>query len=100
MTTNRSRRRFVGAVAAAAGWTSLGRIAGARGSDTGYTGSDTGSDTVSDTSAPSATADGKSERLKLGLASYSMREFPLDQALAWAKLMKDGRLYDLEALLK
>jgi sugar phosphate isomerase/epimerase len=26
-------------------------------------------------------------RLRLGLASYSMREFPLDQALAWAKLM-------------
>src|SRR5262245_13649262 len=72
MTTNRSRRRFVGTVAAVAGWTSLGRMTGA-----------SGSDTVSDT----APAGGKPERLKLGLASYAMREFPLDQALAWAKLM-------------
>jgi sugar phosphate isomerase/epimerase len=30
---------------------------------------------------------GKLSPLKLGLASYSMREFPLDQALAWAKTM-------------
>src|SRR5262245_6959947 len=81
MTTDRSRRRFVGTVAAAAGWSSLGRMTGAAGSDTG---SDTVSDTVSDTAAA---AGGKPERLKLGLASYSMREFPLDQALAWAKLM-------------
>src|SRR5262249_17965157 len=66
-------RRFVGTVAAAAGWTSLGRIAGA-----GVPGM------VPGTAAP---AGGKPERLKLGLASYSMREFPLDQALAWAKLM-------------
>ena len=66
MTTNRSRRRFFGTAAAAAAWTSLGRVPGAE----------------------SATlAAGSGGRLKLGLASYSMREFPLDQALAWAKLM-------------
>jgi sugar phosphate isomerase/epimerase len=66
MTTNRSRRRFFGTAAAAAAWTSLGRVPGAE----------------------SATlAAGGGGRLKLGLASYSMREFPLDQALAWAKLM-------------
>jgi sugar phosphate isomerase/epimerase len=66
MTTNRSRRRFLGTAAAAAAWTSLGRVPGAE-------------------SAPLAGRSGG--RLKLGLASYSMREFPLDQALAWAKLM-------------
>jgi sugar phosphate isomerase/epimerase len=66
MTTNRSRRRFLGTAAAAAAWTSLGRVPGAD-------------------SAPLAGRSGG--RLKLGLASYSMREFPLDQALAWAKLM-------------
>jgi sugar phosphate isomerase/epimerase len=66
MTTNRSRRRFLGTAAAAAAWTSLGRVLGAE-------------------SAPLAGRSGG--RLKLGLASYSMREFPLDQALAWAKLM-------------
>src|SRR5436190_16114675 len=65
MTTNRSRRRFFGTAAAAAAWTGFGRVAGAD-------------------SAPPASGGG---RLKLGLASYSMREFPLDQALAWAKLM-------------
>jgi sugar phosphate isomerase/epimerase len=66
MTTNRFRRRFLGTAAAAAAWTSLGRVPGAD-------------------SAPLAGRSGG--RLKLGLASYSMREFPLDQALAWAKLM-------------
>src|SRR3984893_3741707 len=66
MTTNRFRRRFLGTAAAAAAWTSLGRVPGAD-------------------SAPLAGRSGG--RLELGLASYSMREFPLDQALAWAKLM-------------
>ena len=66
MTTNRSRRRFFGTAAAAAAWTSLGRVPGA------------------ESATPAAGGGG---RLKLGLASYSMREFPLDQALAWAKLM-------------
>jgi sugar phosphate isomerase/epimerase len=76
MTTNRSRRRFFGTAAAAAAWTSLGRVSGAE--------SATGSATASAERAP---AGGTGGRLKLGLASYSMREFPLDQALAWAKLM-------------
>src|SRR5262245_18267077 len=85
MTTDRSRRRFVGTVAAVAGWTSLGRLARARVPDT-VPGTVPGMvpGTVSDTSS---LAGGSTERLKLGLASYSMREFPLDQALAWAKLM-------------
>ena len=63
MTTNRSRRRFFGTAAAAAAWTGFGRVAGAD-------------------SAPPASGGG---RLKLGLASYSMREFPLDQALAGSR---------------
>ena len=67
MTTHRSRREFLGsAAAAAAAWTSL------RGT------------TASAAPLPAAGGGG---RLKLGLASYSMREFPLDQALAWAKQM-------------
>lgn len=76
MTTDRSRRRFVGTVAAAAAWTSLGRVNGAESSTSGAT-----------TTSPEPLAGARTERLKLGLASYSMREFPLDQALAWAKLM-------------
>jgi sugar phosphate isomerase/epimerase len=76
MTTNRSRRRFFGTAAAAAAWTSLGRV--------------TGAESAAGSATPSAErplAGGPGGRLKLGLASYSMREFPLDQALAWAKLM-------------
>ena len=76
MTTDRSRRRFVGTVAAAAAWTSLGRVNAAASATPG-----------ADTTPTGPLAGGKAERLKLGLASYSMREFPLDQALAWAKLM-------------
>jgi sugar phosphate isomerase/epimerase len=64
MTTGPSRRRFLGSAAVAAAWTTLGRVPVAEG-------------------APVATGSGRP--LKLGLASYSMREFPLDQALAWAK---------------
>lgn len=64
MTSDFSRRRFVGTAAAAAGWAALGRAA--RG----------------EADVPDAARVGT---LKLGLASYSMREFPLDQALAWAK---------------
>jgi hypothetical protein len=75
MTTDRSRRRFVGTVAAAAAWTSLGRVNSAESAIPG------------DERSAVPLASGKPERLKLGLASYSMREFPLDQALAWAKLM-------------
>jgi sugar phosphate isomerase/epimerase len=66
MSTSPSRRRFLGSAAVAAAWTALGRVPGAAG-------------------APPAAGSGRP--LKLGLASYSMREFPLDQALAWAKLL-------------
>jgi sugar phosphate isomerase/epimerase len=85
MTTDRSRRRFVGTVAAAAGWTSLARVpvAGSALSAAG----EIATPASATASAERAPAGGKPERLKLGLASYSMREFPLDQALAWAKLM-------------
>jgi sugar phosphate isomerase/epimerase len=76
MTTDRSRRRFVGTVAAAAAWTSVGRVNGAASATSSAA-----------TASAEPLAGGKPERLKLGLASYSMREFPLDQALAWAKLM-------------
>ena len=75
MTTNRSRRRFFGTAAAAAAWTSLGRVPGA----------ESAMRVGAETAPP--LAGGSGGRLKLGLASYSMREFPLDQALAWAKLM-------------
>jgi sugar phosphate isomerase/epimerase len=75
MTTDRSRRRFVGTVAAAAAWTSLGRVNRAEMA------------VPAGTPPAEPVAGGQPERLKLGLASYSMREFPLDQALAWAKLM-------------
>ena len=61
MTTRRSRRGFLGTAAVASGWPLLSRLVGAE---------------------PGATARG---RLKLGVASYSMREFPLDQALEMAK---------------
>ncbi len=60
-----SRRRFLGTTAGSAAWIGLGRSAGAD-------------------SAPPAPA-GSGRPLKIGLASYSMREFPLDQTLAWAK---------------
>src|SRR4029450_9880016 len=66
MATNQSRRRFVASAAFAAAWTRLGHITGADGG------------------APSGGKDGP---LKLGLASYSMREFPLDQALEMAKTL-------------
>ena len=77
MTTNRSRRRFFGTAAAAAAWTSLGRVPGA----------ESAARRSATASAERPLAGGPGGRLKLGLASYSMREFPLDQALAWAKLM-------------
>src|SRR5262245_6303464 len=60
-----SRRQFFGGLAATAAWPLLSRAVGA--------------------SAPLAA--GRGTPLKLGLASYSMREFPLDQALEWAKQM-------------
>jgi sugar phosphate isomerase/epimerase len=64
MATDRSRRQFVATAALAAGWARLGRIGHA---------------------APGAPA--AKGPLKLGVASYSMREFPLDEALAMAKTL-------------
>jgi hypothetical protein len=64
MTTDRSRREFFTTAAAAAVWTGLGPLARAE---------------------PAAAAAGPAPALKLGVASYSLREFPLDQALEMAK---------------
>jgi sugar phosphate isomerase/epimerase len=66
MTTEISRRTFVGTAAAAAAWTTFSRVAGAE-------------------SATFVAPEGGP--LKLGVASYSMREFPLDQALDMAKTL-------------
>ena len=64
MMTDPSRRRFLGTATAAAAWPLLGRAA----------------------TAESATSPvGDRGALKLGVASYSMREFTLDQALDMAK---------------
>jgi sugar phosphate isomerase/epimerase len=69
MTTDRSRRRFLGTAAAAAAWSAVGHLPG------------------SGTAAMAAAPSPKGGPLKLGVASYSMREFPLDQALAMAKTL-------------
>ena len=66
MTTNRSRRRFLGTAAASGAWAAVGRGPGAE---------------------AAALEAGTGGPLKLGLASYSMREFPLDQALDMAKAL-------------
>lgn len=66
MALDRSRRRFIASAAAAAAWSRLGRGASAE--------------------AAAAVA-AKGGPLKLGVASYSMREFPLDEALAMAKTL-------------
>jgi len=64
MMTDPSRRRFLGTAAAAAAWPVLGRAA---------------------TAEPATPPVGDRGALKLGIASYSMREFTLDQALDMAK---------------
>jgi sugar phosphate isomerase/epimerase len=66
MTSQPSRRRFVGAPVAATAWTSLSRTVRA---------------------GSSRPAPPRNAPLKLGVASYSFREFPLDQALAMAKAL-------------
>ena len=63
MTHNSSRRAFVGTAAAAAAWATVSRIPAAH-------------------AAPPSTGP-----LKIGVASYSMREFPLDRALEMAKTL-------------
>ena len=71
MTNDRSRRQFFRTAAAAAAWTTFGRLPGL------------------DTAALAATP---SKALKLGVASYSMREFTLDQALEMAKTLGVTRM--------
>src|SRR6476646_2165046 len=66
---NLSRRRFVGTAAAAAAWPLLGSRSATAEAAAG---------------APAAAGGGA---LKLGVASYSMREFPLDRALEMAKTL-------------
>ena len=62
MPENFTRRHFLGSAAAAAGWAALPRPAGA-----------------------AAAASAPASALILGVASYSLREFTLDQALVMAK---------------
>jgi len=71
MFTPLSRRRFFGTAAAASAWPLLSRVAGA----------------ASAGAASARAAGGGRGALTLGVASYSMREFPLDQALEMAKRM-------------
>jgi sugar phosphate isomerase/epimerase len=66
MSTDLSRRAFVGTAAAAAAWSTLKGVSSAQ------------------PGPPPATGSGP---LKLGVASYSLREFPLDQALEMAKTL-------------
>ncbi len=66
MTMKSSRRAFFGTAAAAATWTALGRPSNA-------------------SAAPAVAA--PPAPLKLGVASYSMRQFPLDKALEMAKTL-------------
>jgi sugar phosphate isomerase/epimerase len=75
MSSHPSRREFLGTTAgvAAAALGASVRLRAARFGETGL--------------GSAVQAAGKRPALKLGLASYSMREFSLDQALAWAKSM-------------
>lgn len=66
MTTSLSRRAFVGTAAAAAAWTTFGRLPLAE---------------------PSTPTPGGAAPLKLGVASYSLREFTLDQVLDMARVL-------------
>jgi inosose dehydratase len=66
MPNHPSRRHFIGTAAATAAWTTFGRLPGI------------------DTAMLAAGAPGA---LKLGVASYSMRAFPLDQALEMARAL-------------
>ena len=67
----RSRRQFFGTAGAAAAWPLLSRMPGAE---------------------SAALAVGRGGPLKLGVASYSMREFTLDQALEMAKKLGVTRM--------
>jgi sugar phosphate isomerase/epimerase len=71
MMSARSRRQFFGTAGAAAAWPLLSRVPGAE---------------------PAAVAVGRGGPLKLGVASYSMREFTLDQALEMARKLGVTRM--------
>jgi sugar phosphate isomerase/epimerase len=71
MMSARSRRQFFGTAGAAAAWPLLSRMPGAE---------------------SAALAVGRGGPLKLGVASYSMREFTLDQALEMAKKLGVTRM--------
>jgi sugar phosphate isomerase/epimerase len=71
MTTNRTRRQFFATAAAAAAWTSLRPRSGVEAAGLAAT---------------------SSAALKLGVASYSMREFSLDHALEMAKTLGVTRM--------
>lgn len=80
MDTHLSRRAFFGTAAAAAAWTTLGRAsdlprAESRGAQSAAQ------------PASSGAPGGPAGALKLGVASYSLREFTLDQALEMAKTL-------------
>src|SRR2546428_10095173 len=76
MTTDRSRRRFFGTAAAAAAWPVLSRVPGAE--------SDARAERATVLLEPETTDSFRIGPLKIGVASYSMREFTLDQALDMA----------------
>ncbi len=71
MTIHPSRREFLATAAATGAWTASGRLVGAA--------------TTAFAASPPAT-------LKLGVASYSMREFSLDQTLEMAKTLGVTRM--------
>jgi len=79
MTTDCSRRRFFGTAAAAAAWPVLSRVPGAE--------SDARAERATVLLEPETTDTFRIGPLKIGVASYSMREFPLDQALDMARTL-------------
>ena len=79
MSTDRSRRRFVGTAAVAAAWPLFGRVSGA------VPVAPAAGHGLRAASVTPAAGGGRS--LKIGVASYSMREFTLDQALEMAKTL-------------
>src|SRR5712691_10119781 len=89
MITNRSRRRFCGTAAAAAAWPVLSRVVDAESAMVRLKPDATGPRAESGTVRlkPDSTDAGRGGPLKIGVASYSMREFTLDQALDMARTL-------------
>jgi sugar phosphate isomerase/epimerase len=90
MITDRSRRRFFGTAAAAAAWPLLSRVASAESAATvrlPAPRSTAGKPDTTDVEVASLADVSRGGRLKLGVASYSMREFTLDQALDMARTL-------------